>query len=69
MDSPLYECINNVLRATDRTALSTYYPFLKLFMTALSKLDGITQIIYRGIKLDLSERYPIGKTFVWSGFR
>jgi len=66
---PLYEYLNGALRAKKQTEITPYLPFLKLFITALSKLDPTGQIIYRGIKADLSEKYPVGKTFVWSSFR
>jgi hypothetical protein len=66
---PLYEYLNDALRAKKQTEITPYLPFLKLFIAALSKLDPMGQIIYRGIKTDLSEKYPVGKTFVWSSFR
>jgi hypothetical protein len=66
---PLYECLNNALRGKRLTEIKPYFPFLKLFVTSLSKLDSVEQMIYRGIKTDLSEKYSVGKTFVWSGFR
>ncbi len=65
----LYEGLNNALRAKTQTLVGSYVPYLKLLITALSKLDSMPQVVYRGIKTDLSEKYPVGKTFVWSKFR
>jgi hypothetical protein len=66
---PLYQCLNDALRAKNHTVVSPYFSFLKLFIIALSKLDSVEQTIFRGIKTDLSEKYSVGKTFIWSGFR
>jgi len=38
-------------------------------LTALSKLKSVKKIIWRGVKADLSEKYPVGTTIVWWGFR
>ncbi len=65
----LYEGLNSALRAKNQDFIGPYVPYLKLLTTALSKLDSIPQVVYRGINADLSEKYPIGKTFVWSTFR
>jgi hypothetical protein len=65
----LCEGLNYALRIKNRRELSPYLCFLKLFITALSKLDSVGQTIYRGAKIDLSGKYSVGKTFVWSGFR
>lgn len=65
----LYEGLNNALRAKTQALVGPYVPYLKLLIAALSKLDSIPQVVYRGINADLSEKYPIGKTFVWSKFR
>jgi hypothetical protein len=66
---PLHKYLNAALRAKDQTVIDPYLPFVKLFITALSKLESVGQIIYRGAITDLSEKYSVGKTFVWSGFR
>ena len=65
----LYEGLNSALRAKTQALIGPYVPYLKLLTTALSKIDSISQVVYRGINADLSEKYPIGKTFVWSTFR
>ncbi|CAF4655148.1 unnamed protein product, partial [Rotaria sp. Silwood2] len=38
MPSTFYSCLNNALRDEDREKLKPWFPFLKLFITALKKL-------------------------------
>ncbi|CAF2573424.1 unnamed protein product [Rotaria sp. Silwood2] len=40
----------------------------KIVCYALEKLPSISKTIYRGVKIDLSAQYPVGKTFVWWSF-
>jgi Ran GTPase-activating protein (RanGAP) involved in mRNA processing and transport len=61
--------LNRTLRLKDRQQLNPWCLYLKLILTALTHLPSIhNQIIYRGIKLDLSKDYPQGKKFIWWGF-
>jgi hypothetical protein len=64
----LYFALNSALRTEDRRKLKPWFSYLKLILTALSRLPSTRQFIYRGVKMDLSEEYPRGKTFVWWGF-
>ena len=64
----LYFALNGALRAEDRRKLKPWFLYLRLLLTALSKLPSNRHFIYRGVKLDLSKQYPKGKTFVWWGF-
>lgn len=66
---PLYTCLNEALRENDKNIIKIYFYFLKLLITALLKLVPVKQVVLRCIQADLSKRYPVGKTFVWSGFR
>jgi hypothetical protein len=68
-DECLSRSLNQTLRSTDRQKLNSWYLYLKLILTALAHLPSISnQIIYRGIKLDLSKDYPQGKKIIWWGF-
>ncbi|CAF5143328.1 unnamed protein product, partial [Rotaria sp. Silwood1] len=60
--------LNETLRSKDRQNLKPWFSYLKLFLTALSRLPSERQFVYRGVKLDLSEKYPIGENVVWWGF-
>ena len=68
-DHSLYCILNATLRTEDRHQLQPWFPYIKLLLTALSRLPPMSnQTVYRGIRLDLSHLYPLGKTFVWWGF-
>jgi hypothetical protein len=67
-DKSLYVVLNKTLRSTDRQILTPWFRYLKLFLTALSRLPSQHRFIYRGIKLDLSDHYRSGETVVWWGF-
>jgi hypothetical protein len=67
-DECLYAVLNKALRSTDRTKLTPWFSYLKLFLTALSRLPSQHRFVYRGIKLDVSAHYRSGETAVWWGF-
>ncbi len=68
-DQSLSASLNRALRSKDRSELIPYFFYLKLFLTALCKLKSEKTTIWRGVKADLSELYPVGKTVVWWGLR
>ncbi|CAF2723802.1 unnamed protein product [Rotaria sp. Silwood2] len=65
-----YIILNDTLRNSKREALlPPWLKFLRLFLTALSKLSPTgRRTIYRGVKLDLREHYKKGARIVWWGF-
>ncbi|CAF4449812.1 unnamed protein product [Rotaria sp. Silwood2] len=65
-----YIILNDTLRNSNREALlPSWNKFLRLFLTALSKLPSFGhRTIYRGIKLDLGQKYKEGARIVWWGF-
>lgn len=63
------KALNVVLRDDDRTKLKPYLSYLKLLLTALWKLPSSTTTVWRASPSDLQSKYPVGKTFVWWGFR
>ena len=64
----LYRVLNTTLRAEDRGKLKPWFLYLRLFLTALSRLPTIRGTVYRGVKDNLSNRYPENKTHIWWGF-
>ena len=64
----LYFILNMHLRTPDRTMLKPWFSYLKLILSGLSRLPSIQRTIYRGVKLDLSTKYPENKEFFWWGF-
>jgi hypothetical protein len=67
-DGCLYVVLNRTLRAENRSQLKPWFLYLKLIITALSKLPSSHCTIYRGIRGNFSDRYNNGRTFVWWGF-
>jgi hypothetical protein len=68
LDKCLYVSLNAILRSVGRNKLKPWFLYLKLFLTALSRLPSTHQFVYRGVKLDLSEQYQTNKTVIWWGF-
>ena len=67
--SSFYFVLNQALRSQNRNDLLPWFRFLRLFIFALSKLPSTTRpFLYRGIKMDLSEELPKGKTLIWWAF-
>lgn len=67
-ENSFYIILNKVLRNEDRSRLKPWFLYLKLFLTALSKLPSEHRSLHRGIKKNVSTDYPPGKTFIWWGF-
>jgi hypothetical protein len=63
-----YFILNSTLRAENRQRLKPWFRYLKLVLTALSKLPSARRCVYRGIKADLNQLYPKGRVCVWWGF-
>ena len=68
LDQCLHIVLNKTLRSNERAQLEPWFLYLKLFLTALSRLPSVQQKIYRQIDLDLGEKYQVGETILWSGF-
>ena len=65
----LYHVLNKTLRAKNRNQLMTpCFLYLKLILTALSRLPSSHQVVFRGIKDDMRKEYPEGGTIYWWGF-
>ncbi|CAF1102523.1 unnamed protein product [Adineta steineri] len=67
-DECLYVMLNKSLRSENRTQLKPWFSYLKLLLTALSRLPSVRMTVYRGVKLDLSRKYQKGATILWWGF-
>ena len=51
LEGCLYHVLNTTLRSRDRQKLKPWFPYLKLFLTALARLPLISnRTIYRGVK-------------------
>jgi hypothetical protein len=59
------------MRSEDREQLKPWFLYLKLILTALSRLPSIRLTIYRSLKLDKKieyEKYQEGKDIIWWAF-
>jgi hypothetical protein len=68
LDKCLYVALNATLRSEDRDKLEPWLLYLKLFLTALSRLPSQKRTVFRGIKLDLRQNYSKDRTIIWWGF-
>jgi len=64
-DNSFYRVINCVLRAEDRSTLKPWFPYLKLFDTAVQKLPSKRMNLWRGIARDVTKVYKKGDEFTW----
>ena len=67
-DSPVYKVLNSMLLDGDRSPLKQWFPYLKLFLTALHKLPSSPGTYYRGVSADIASQYTKGKKIVWWAF-
>ncbi|CAF1390599.1 unnamed protein product [Didymodactylos carnosus] len=51
----------------DRQKLKPWFLYLKLFITALSRLPSTTDTVYRGVKADLTDQYKPNSNLIWWG--
>ena len=64
----LYSRLNEILRAGDHRAFKPWFLFLKLLLTACSKLPSRECLVWRGIIGNVNDEYVHGESGVWWGF-
>lgn len=67
-ESSFYIILNKTLSDGNQSLLKPWFLYLKLIITALSKLPSTHRFIHRGVKKDITVQYPQGKAFVWWRF-
>jgi hypothetical protein len=67
-EKSFYIILNTALRAASRNELKPWFSYLRLIVHALEKLPSTHHVVYRGVKLDLTNEYCRGNTVVWWGF-
>jgi uracil DNA glycosylase len=67
LQSALYRQLNASLRHPDRAHARPYFAYLRLFLSALQKLEPLKGSLWRGVALDLKAQYPLGRTVTWWG--
>lgn len=64
----LNRLLNKALRSDNRNALEIWYPYLKLFDTALDKLPTVKEVLWRGVPLDISKHFSKDQIVTWWSF-
>ncbi|CAF3876619.1 unnamed protein product [Adineta steineri] len=64
-ETTLYRVLNKALRSENRQALNIWFPYLKLFDTALDKLPTVKEILWRGVALDIGKNYTKNQLVTW----
>eukprot|EP01127_Copromyxa_protea_P009497 TRINITY_DN2247_c0_g1_i1.p1 TRINITY_DN2247_c0_g1~~TRINITY_DN2247_c0_g1_i1.p1 ORF type:complete len:553 (-),score=82.68 TRINITY_DN2247_c0_g1_i1:2-1660(-) len=63
--------LNTALRTTDPATIEPFLPYMKLLLTAISKLPSFaakTNSLWKGCTGDISTQYKEGKEFFWPSF-
>ena len=64
----LYFILNATLRSEQRQKLKPWFLYLRLILTALTRLPSERRSVFRGVREDLHQQYPIGNTCIWWSF-
>ncbi|CAF1449322.1 unnamed protein product [Rotaria sordida] len=64
-DTTLYRVLNKALRSENRQALKIWFPYLKLFDTALDKLPTVKEAVWRGVPLDIGKNFTRNQIVTW----
>ena len=64
-NNSFYRVLNQALRFEDRRALKPWFPYLKLFDTALCKLPSVRRNIWRGVIGDIGHDLKKNEELTW----
>ncbi|CAF1560505.1 unnamed protein product [Adineta steineri] len=64
-ESSLYRVLNKALRDENRQGLKIWYPYLKLFDTALNKLPTVKEGLWRGVPVDIGKNFKKNQVLTW----
>ncbi|CAF4801032.1 unnamed protein product, partial [Rotaria socialis] len=64
-DTTLYRVLNRALRSENRQALNIWFPYMKLFDTALDKLPTVKEAVWRGVPIDIGKNFIKNQTVTW----
>jgi hypothetical protein len=64
-ETTLYRVLNNALRAEDRQGLKIWFPYLKLFDTALDLLRTVKESLWRGVSVDIGKNFTKNQLVTW----
>lgn len=64
-EQTLYRVLNAALRNENRQALKIWFPYLKLFMSALEKLPTVKETVWRGVPRAMGKDFARDQEFTW----
>ncbi|CAF0902732.1 unnamed protein product [Adineta steineri] len=64
-EQSLYCVLNQTLRNENRHLLKVWFPYMKLFDTALNKLPTIKEIVWRGVAADIGKNFHENDKITW----
>ncbi|CAF1234185.1 unnamed protein product [Rotaria sordida] len=64
-ETSLYRVLNKALRSENRQALKIWFPYLKLFDTALDKIPTVKEVVWRGVPLDIGKSFTKNQMITW----
>ena len=67
-ENSVYYILNNNLRSANRQSLKPWFFYLKLLLTALSRLPLRPGTVFRGMNGDTKQKYTTGDSIIWWGF-
>jgi len=63
----IYAVLNKALRDEDRKSVQKFFPFLRMLFEACDRLPKKKRTLWRGIGVNLFDKYKVGSTIVWWG--
>jgi len=66
-ENSFYRILNKALQEEDRNKVKPWFPYLKLFDEALSKLPTISGCVWRGVAGDIGKEYKENELITWWG--
>ncbi|CAF1013776.1 unnamed protein product [Adineta steineri] len=64
-EQTLYRVLNQALRNENRDVLKVWFPYIKLFDTALNKLPTAKEVVWRGITADIGKNFTKNQIITW----
>ena len=64
-ETTLNRVLNQALRSENRQALKIWFPYMKLFGTALDLLPTVKETVWRGVNLDIGKMFVKNQMITW----
>ncbi|UJR18686.1 hypothetical protein I4U23_005593 [Adineta vaga] len=64
-ETSLYRLLNKTLRNENRELIKIWFPYLKLFDSALNKLPTVREVVWRGVSNDIGKHFTKDQSVTW----